>query len=108
MAIDIGAHVGDSTLPIALAIGPSGVVLALETLEELVRERRPLLQVEFFTERKAPPGYRARLLDRLTGHGYRVYRVEERSGDWGQEEIDPGNLHRHKTFDAFCVPREVA
>lgn len=29
-AIDIGAHTGDSTLPIALAVGPSGGVLALE------------------------------------------------------------------------------
>jgi FkbM family methyltransferase len=30
VAIDIGAHTGDTTLPIALAVGPSGVVLALE------------------------------------------------------------------------------
>lgn len=73
----------------------------------LVRELRPLLQVEFFTERKATPGYRVRLLDYLTGHGYRIYRVEERSGDWLQEEIGPGNVHRHKTFDAFCIPREM-
>jgi FkbM family methyltransferase len=29
-AIDIGAHTGDSTLPIALAVGASGTVLALE------------------------------------------------------------------------------
>lgn len=29
-AIDVGAHVGDSTLPIALACGASGAVLALE------------------------------------------------------------------------------
>ena len=29
-AIDIGAHTGDSVLPIALAVGPSGGVLALE------------------------------------------------------------------------------
>ena len=29
-AIDIGAHTGDTTLPIALAVGPSGAVLALE------------------------------------------------------------------------------
>lgn len=28
--IDIGAHTGDSTLPIALAAGPSGAVLAME------------------------------------------------------------------------------
>lgn len=211
VAIDIGAHVGDSTLPIALAVGPSGAVLALEpnpfvfptqellaslnrgrtvilplpiaaasedgpvvmyfgeqgfcngginegisrwvhggayrlvatgrrlpallaesypdllprlrfieidaeghdlaileTLEELVRERRPLLQVEFFTERKATPGYRVRLLDYLAGHGDRIYRVEERSGDWLQEEIDPGNVHRYKTFGAFCIAREIA
>jgi FkbM family methyltransferase len=30
VAIDIGAHTGDSTLPMALAVGPSGAVLALE------------------------------------------------------------------------------
>lgn len=30
VAIDIGAHAGDSTLPIALAVGPTGAVLALE------------------------------------------------------------------------------
>ncbi len=30
VAIDVGAHVGDSTLPIALAVGPTGCVLALE------------------------------------------------------------------------------
>jgi len=30
VAIDIGAHVGDSTIPIALAVGASGAVLALE------------------------------------------------------------------------------
>jgi len=30
VAIDIGAHTGDSTLPMALAAGPSGTVFALE------------------------------------------------------------------------------
>lgn len=30
VAIDIGAHMGDSTLPMALAVGPSGCVIALE------------------------------------------------------------------------------
>lgn len=30
VAIDVGAHSGDSTLPMALAVGPSGRVLALE------------------------------------------------------------------------------
>ena len=30
VAIDIGAHTGDSTIPLALAVGPSGTVLALE------------------------------------------------------------------------------
>src|SRR6185295_1168111 len=30
VAIDIGAHTGDSTIPIALAVGPRGSVLALE------------------------------------------------------------------------------
>jgi FkbM family methyltransferase len=30
VAIDIGAHTGDSTLPMALAVGPAGAVFALE------------------------------------------------------------------------------
>jgi len=30
VALDIGAHTGDTTLPIALAVGPSGIVFALE------------------------------------------------------------------------------
>jgi len=30
VAIDIGAHTGDSTIPMALAVGPEGCVLALE------------------------------------------------------------------------------
>lgn len=30
IAIDVGAHTGDSTVPIALAVGPAGVVFALE------------------------------------------------------------------------------
>jgi FkbM family methyltransferase len=30
VALDIGAHTGDSTLPIALAVGPRGLVFALE------------------------------------------------------------------------------
>lgn len=30
VAIDIGAHTGDSTLPMALAVGPAGTVFALE------------------------------------------------------------------------------
>lgn len=30
VCIDIGAHVGDTTVPMALAVGPSGCVLALE------------------------------------------------------------------------------
>lgn len=30
VAIDVGAHTGDTSIPIALAVGPSGLVLALE------------------------------------------------------------------------------
>ncbi|HYT05463.1 MAG TPA: FkbM family methyltransferase [Gemmatimonadales bacterium] len=30
VAIDIGAHTGDTAIPVALAVGPSGLVLALE------------------------------------------------------------------------------
>ena len=29
-AIDIGAHTGDTALPVALAVGPQGAVFALE------------------------------------------------------------------------------
>lgn len=30
VAIDIGAHTGDTTVPMALAVGPTGCVIALE------------------------------------------------------------------------------
>ena len=56
-AIDIGAHVGDTTLPMALACGPRGCVLALEpnpyvlrVLEEnarLNRERTNIVPLPF-------------------------------------------------------------
>ncbi len=29
-AIDIGAHTGDTTIPLALAVGPDGLVLAMD------------------------------------------------------------------------------
>jgi FkbM family methyltransferase len=178
VAIDIGAHAGDTTIPIALAVGPGGVVLALEpnpyvfpvlqrnaglnpakirivplmfaamradgryefqygeegycnggyhegmskwlhgsafkvqvegrnlqdylarthpdliprlrfikidtegfdlavleTLEDLIRRQRPVLQVEMFSLRKSTPAYRLGLYDFLVGHGYEVHRM---------------------------------
>lgn len=51
--IDIGAHVGDSTVPIALAAGKTGCVLALEpnpfvyhVLEKNIRANRGKLNIE--------------------------------------------------------------
>ena len=43
VAIDIGAHTGDSTIPIALAVGKTGCVLALEPNKYVfpVLERTP-------------------------------------------------------------------
>ena len=208
VAIDIGAHTGDTTLPIALAVGPSGLVLALEpnsyvfpvlaqnarlnpgkarilplrfaamradgfyefqygergysnggyhegmskwqhgsafklqvegrnlqallarehpdvisrlrfikvdaegfdlaileTLEDLIRDRRPHLQVEMFSQRKSSPGYRLRLYDFLVRQGYEVHRMEGDANFRG-ERITRENLMRWNVYDVFCVPGE--
>src|SRR5260370_35344515 len=42
----------------------------LETLEEVIRDRRPYLQVERFNLRKSGPGYRLKLYDFRHPHGY--------------------------------------
>jgi len=208
VAIDIGAHVGDSTIPIALAVGPSGLVLALEpnpyvfpvlernatlnpgktnirplmfaamradgfyefqygeqgycnggfhegmskwqhgsafklrvegknlqdylarrhpeliprlrfikvdaegfdlaileTLEELIRSRRPYLQVEIFSLRKSAPAYRRKLYDFLVGHRYDVHRMEGDENFLG-DLITPENLMRWNFYDVLCVPKD--
>ena len=206
VAIDIGAHAGDTTLPIALAVGPTGMVLAfepnpyvfpvlqrnaalnptktnitplmfaamrtdgqyefqygeegycnggyhegmskwlhgsafkvqvegknvqrflhqahpdliprlrlikidtegfdlavLETLEDLVRQQRPYLQVEMFSLRKSTPAYRIGLYNFLVGHGYDVHRMESNENLLG-DIITRENLMRWNVYDVFCVP----
>lgn len=206
VAIDIGAHAGDTTIPIALAVGPSGVVLALEpnpyvfpvlqrnaslnpatttispfmfaamradgryefqygeegycnggyhegmskwlhgsaftvqvegrnvqaflerthpeliprlrfikvdsegfdlaileTLTQLIRKRRPFLQVEMFSLRKSTPDYRLKLYEFLVHHGYEVHRMEGTENFLG-DRITPENLMRWNVYDVFCVP----
>ena len=79
----------------------------LESMEDLLRKLRPVLQVEFFNERKAQPGYRRRLLEFLRGLGYSVRRVQENSAQFLADPIDLEILHEHKMFDAFCQPERV-
>ncbi len=208
VAIDVGAHTGDTTIPIALAVGASGVVLALEpnpyvfpvlertaalnrdktnivalnfaamrtdgtyefqygeagycnggfhegmskwlhgsafavqvqgrnlqaflqashadlmarlrfikvdaegfdlavlqTLEQLIRSRRPYLQVEMFSLRKSTPAYRRQLYDFLVGHGYDVHRMNG-GENLLSELVTPGNLMRGNVYDVFCVPKD--
>jgi len=208
VAIDIGAHTGDTTIPIALAVGSSGVVLALEpnpyvfpvlertaalnpdktnivplnfaamrtdgsyefqygeagycnggfhegmskwlhgsaftvqvqgrnlpafleethadliprlrfikvdaegfdlavlqTLERLIRSRRPYLQVEMFSLRKSTPAYRRQLYDFLVGHGYAVHRMNG-SENFLRELVTPANLMQWNVYDVFCVPKD--
>lgn len=208
IAIDIGAHIGDTTIPIALAVGPSGLVLALEpnpyvfpvlernatlnpsktrilplmfaamradgfyefqygqpgycnggfhegmskwlhggafelrvegrnlqqflnrehpdliprlrfikvdaegfdlaileTLEDLIRSRRPYIQVEMFSLRKSAPADRLRLYEFLLGHGYDLYRMEGNDNYLG-DLITPNNLMEWNTYDVLCVPKD--
>jgi hypothetical protein len=184
VAIDIGAQTGDTTVPMALAVGPSGLVLALEpnpyvfpvradgevefqygepgfsnggfhegvsrwlhgsaftvrvqgrnlqdflrrehpdviprirfikvdaegfdlavleTLDGIIRERLPYLEVEMFALRKSPPGYRRALFDFLVARGYAVHRIAGPDDILG-EAITPENLARWETYDVLCVP----
>ena len=77
----------------------------LETLEELIRSRRPYLQVEMFSLRKSTPAYRRQLYDFLVGHGYDVHRMDG-GDDFLAEVVTPANLMRWNVFDVFCVPRD--
>ena len=79
----------------------------LETLEDLIRSRRPWLRVEMFALRKSPRGYRRRLFDFLLARGYDVRRYRPDAGVEG-EPITPDNLTRWETYDVLCAPREGA
>jgi FkbM family methyltransferase len=87
-----------------IKIDSEGFDLAiLETLAELIRERRPFLQVEMFSLRKSTPAYRLKLHDFLTGLGYEVHRMEGNENFLG-DRITPENLMRWNVYDVFCVP----
>lgn len=75
----------------------------LETLEGILRERQPYLEVEMFALRKSPPGYRRALFDFLVAHGYAVHRIDAPHNVLG-EAITPDNLARWETYDVLCVP----
>ena len=75
----------------------------LQTLDGIIRERRPYLQVEMFALRKSPPAYRRALFDFLVEHGYVVHRIAGPHNIHG-EAITPDNLARWETYDVLCVP----
>jgi len=75
----------------------------LETLEDVIRTRRPYLQVEMFSLRKSVPGYRQQLYDFLRRHGYEVYRM---AGDenYRGDRVTVENVMQWNAYDVFCVP----
>ena len=75
----------------------------LQTLDGIIRERLPYLEVEMFALRKSPPGYRRALFDFLVAHGYAVHRIAGPDDILG-EAITPENLARWETYDVLCVP----
>lgn len=75
----------------------------LQTLADIIRERRPYLEVEMFALRKSPPGYRRALFDFLVAYGYVVHRIAGPDDILG-EVITPENLARWETYDVLCVP----
>ena len=81
VAIDIGAHTGDSALPMT---------------------QRRYLQVEFFNLRRSEPGYREALFRFLTGHNSEVYRISRES--LMAERVGAANLMRWRGCDVWCVP----
>lgn len=78
----------------------------LETLEEIIGERRPYLQVEMFNLRKSPRGDRARLFEFLMRHGYAVYRLDAGQPGWG-ERVTADNLMQWNHYDVLCVPPDA-
>jgi FkbM family methyltransferase len=87
-----------------IKIDTEGFDLAvLETLEDLIRQQRPYLQVEMFSLRKSTPAYRRGLYAFLVGHGYDVHRMDGNT-DFLGDVITPENLMRWNVYDVFCVP----
>ena len=80
----------------------------LETLETLIRDQRPFLQVEMFDLRKSTTAYRLKLYDFLVSHRYAVHRMLG-NDDFLGDLVTPANLLSWNVYDVFCVPtREVA
>ena len=75
----------------------------LETLADLIRRRRPYLQVEMFSVRKSSREYRLALYDFLVTKGYAVHSAEDVSAFPG-ERITPDNVLRWDHYDVCCVP----
>ena len=87
-----------------LKVDAEGFDLAiLETLEGLLRARRPYLQVEMFDLKKSDPAERLRLYNFLVALGYRVHRVED-DGRLIGELITLENLMTWRGYDVCCVP----
>src|SRR5437899_6017398 len=73
VAIDIGAHTGDSTLPIALAVGGAGCVLALEPNKYVF----PVLQKNVFVGLKGDRKS-TRLNSSHLGNSYAVFGLQKK------------------------------
>lgn len=76
----------------------------LETLEPLIQEYHPYLQVEIFSQKRSLPGYRANLIGFLQRHGYELRRVERTPAEqW--TTVTPANMDQWVNYDVFCIPR---
>lgn len=76
----------------------------LQTLEPVIRELRPYLQVEVFSLKRSLPGYREELIGYLQGLGYELRKVEAHTLTEGPI-VDASNLGQWKNYDVFCTPR---
>ncbi len=76
----------------------------LQSLEGLIRQVRPYLQVEFHNLRKSPPGYRGSLLAFLERLGYQAHRIDEGEGRFLAEPLTSQNMDDWNLYDAWCVP----
>ena len=79
----------------------------LESLESVIATHRPYLQGEFFPIKKSPSGYREQLFSFLDTRRYLIRRVEDRTPEFLAEEITLENLSAGRSYDVFCVPREL-